>query len=293
VVLYEAHEHWLVCPTHVLWRHQREACTGRECVRCTLHHHRPPQVWRYTGYLERELKHVDAFIAKSEFSRRKHHEFGFARDMDVIPYFLPQEEPGEVVNPAPPHERPYFLFVGRLERIKGLDDVIPAWREHGDADLLIAGDGEHEPELRRLAGAAPNIRFLGRITPEDLRRYYQHALALVVPSVCFETFGIILIEAFRSGLPVIARRLGPFPEIVERAQGGLLFESAPELVSALRTMQQDPVSRARFAERGQAAFQANWSESVVVPRYLELLRAAAARSGRDDITQLLSTEVIS
>ncbi|MCI0433226.1 MAG: glycosyltransferase, partial [Gemmatimonadetes bacterium] len=94
VRLYEAHEHWLVCPTHVLWRHGREVCTGRECVRCVLRHRRPPQVWRFTGMLERELGHVDAFIAKSVFSCDKHREFGFPRDMTVIPYFLPEARGG-------------------------------------------------------------------------------------------------------------------------------------------------------------------------------------------------------
>jgi len=62
VKLYEAHEHWLVCPAHVLWRHNREACTGRECLRCVLHYGRPPQPWRYTGLLERRLGDIDAFI---------------------------------------------------------------------------------------------------------------------------------------------------------------------------------------------------------------------------------------
>ena len=55
--IYEAHEHWLVCPSHVLWRHGRELCTGRQCLRCTLNHRRPPQLWRYTGYLEQQLRH--------------------------------------------------------------------------------------------------------------------------------------------------------------------------------------------------------------------------------------------
>ena len=67
--LYTAHEHWLIRPTHVLWRHGRERCTGRECFRCTLHYGRPPQLWRNTGLLERALDDVDTFIALSEFSR--------------------------------------------------------------------------------------------------------------------------------------------------------------------------------------------------------------------------------
>jgi glycosyltransferase involved in cell wall biosynthesis len=202
VKLYMAHEHWLVCPMHVLWRHGRELCTGRECLKCTLTHKRPPQLWRYTGYLERQLDNVDAFIAMSEFSRNKHHEFGFPKPMEVLPYFLPDPEGPPPLSSAPqpetaaqtsPHPRPYFLFVGRLEKIKGLDEVIPLFRDYSGADLVIAGDGEHASVLRALGEGMPNVRFLGRVAPDDLRRYYRHAVGFIVPSVCFDTFGNILI----------------------------------------------------------------------------------------------------
>ena len=290
VRLYMAHEHWLVCPMHVLWRHGRELCTERQCVRCTLAHKRPPQLWRHTGYLERQLEHVDAFIAMSEFSRDKHREFGFPREMEVLPYFLP-----ETAAPASrgaehprPHDRPYFLFVGRLERIKGLDDVIPMWRDYPDADLLIAGEGEHGAALRELAAANPRVRFLGRLAPDALRAYYEHAIALVVPSVCFETFGIILIEAFRQGTPVIARRLGPFPELVRQSQGGLLFSDGDELRDALRRLQNEPSLRARLSAAGQRAFQERWTESVVVQAYLDVVRRAAERRGKQRVVESLS-----
>ena len=289
--VYEAHEHWLVCPTHVLWRHGREVCTGRECVRCTLRHGRPPQLWRYTGYLERQLPHVDAFIAKSEFSRDKHREFGFPRPMEVIPYFLPDEASAPAAQAGEaPHARPYFLFVGRLEKIKGLDDVIPVFRDRDGADLLIAGDGEYAPTLRALAGDSPRVRFLGRINPEELSRYYRHAQALVVPSVCFETFGIILIEAFRQGTPVIARRIGPFPEIVERAGGGMLFQNAAELTAALVRMESEPGLRDSFARAGRNAFVRYWSEDAVVPQYLGLIRRIAKQQGRNAIADTLGME---
>jgi glycosyltransferase involved in cell wall biosynthesis len=288
VTLYEAHEHWLVGPSHVLGRHGREPCTGRQCLRCTLHHRRPPQLWRYTGYLERQLRHVDAFIAKSDFSRLKHREFGFAREMEVIPYFLPDAPaPSLAERPAAPHPRPYFLFVGRLERIKGLDDVIPMMRQLPDVDLLVAGDGEHGAALRALADGAPNVRFLGRVAPDALRAYYEHALALVVPSVCFETFGIILIEAFRQGTPVIARRIGPFPEIVERAGGGLLFETQDELVAAMRALHASPGRRTELARAGQAAFARHWSESAVLPHYIELIARTAAARGMTEVAHIL------
>jgi len=292
--LYMAHEHWLVCPSHVLWRHKREPCPGRQCLRCVLHYGRPPQAWRYTGFLERELRHVDAFIAMSEYSRGKHREFGFPREMEVVNYFLPDLEPGEEVAPegeddTPPHDRPYFLFVGRLERLKGLDDVIPEFRRYPDADLLIAGDGEHGPALRELGAGIRNVRFLGRIAPEKLARLYRHALALIVPSVGPETFGIIIIESFRQGTPVLARRAGPFPEIVERCGGGELFAGPEELVAAMQRIQQDPGRRSRLAEAAREGFVRHWSESAVMPRYLDVVRRTAAAKGRSDIVRALES----
>ncbi len=296
VKLYMAHEHWLVCPSHVLWRHGRELCTGRECLRCVLSYRRPPQLWRYTNALAREGRHVDAFIAMSEFSRQKHAEFGFPFDMEVLSYFLPDLPPQAAAETAPgpedasPHERPYFLFVGRLEKIKGLDDVIPLFRDYPDADLLIAGDGEYAGTLRELGKDLPRVKFLGRIPLDDLARYYRHAIALIVPSVCYETFGIILIEAFRQRTPVIARRIGPFPEIVERAGGGELFTTGAELLAALRRMQADPGRRDELARRGQEAFRENWCESAVLPRYLDIIRRAAQRRGDSRVLDALGDE---
>jgi glycosyltransferase involved in cell wall biosynthesis len=273
--VYLAQEHWLVCPSHVLWRHNREACQERECLRCVLTFHRPPQLWRYTGYLERQLQHVDLFIARSEFSRAKHHEFGFPREMEVLPYFLP----GDVERPAseltPPHPRPYFLFVGRLERIKGLHTILPAFERGQDADLLVIGDGEDAERLRAAAAKNPRVHFLGRVPNQNLARYYRHAIASIVPSVGYETFGIVLIESLRQHTPVIARRIGPFPEIVEQSGGGELFDTDDELAAAMRRLQQDRQYRTACGESGYRASWERWSEEVVVSRYLDIVAQAA------------------
>jgi glycosyltransferase involved in cell wall biosynthesis len=278
VRLYLAHEHWLVCPTHVLWRHNRELCDGRECVRCQLHYHRPPQVWRHSGLLARHLDEVDVFLALSEFSRRKHQEFGFDKPMQVLPPFVPDPEPAPTDGGERPHARPYFFFAGRLELIKGLDDVIPLFAEYPDADLVVAGDGDHAPALRQLAAGSPHVRFLGRMAPEALAAYYRHAIGVIAPSICFETFGNTLVEAFRHGTPVIARRIGPYPEIVERAQAGELFETPDELRTAMLGLQHDAVRRERMGRAAVDACRAYWSESAVLPQYLGIVeRAIAAR----------------
>jgi glycosyltransferase involved in cell wall biosynthesis len=288
VSLYMAHEHWLVCPMHVLWRHGRELCTGRECLRCTLSYRRPPQLWRYTGLLERELERVDAVIAMSEFSREKHREFGLKRDMEVLPYFLPDADTPALGEQASPHPRPYFFFAGRLERIKGLDDLIPVFRRFPAADLIIAGAGEYEASLRALAAGMPNVVFLGRVPGGELGRYYRHAVAAVMPSICYETFGIVLIEAFRQGTPVIARRLGPMSEIVTQSQGGELFTTSEELEASMRRFAGDSALRDRH---GRAAYRASmdlWSEHAVIPRYLDIVRRAAERRRNRRVLEALA-----
>ena len=69
--------------------------------------------------------------------------------MEVVNYFLPERP--LAVSAEGVHERPYFLFAGRLEKIKGLDDVIPLFARYQGADLLVAGDGEYAAVLRELA----------------------------------------------------------------------------------------------------------------------------------------------
>ena len=276
--IYMAHAHWTVCPTHVLFRHRKELCTGRQCFRCQLNYRRPPQLWRYTEMLPRALSGVDAFIAMSRFSRDKHREFGFPFDMEVLPAFLPEQDPGTSAPRVSPHHRPYFLFVGRLERIKGVDDLIASAKTYEDADVLIAGTGTHAGALREQAAGNPRIHFLGYVPVDALRQYYEHALAVVVPSICFETFGLGIIEAFRAGAPVIARSLGPFPEIVGQASAGLLFSTNDELRAAMRSIQATPDLRERLSCAAREAFLEHWTERTVLPAYLDIVRRAGVRA---------------
>ena len=289
--IYEAHEHWLVCPTHALWRHNRELCDSRQCFRCAVHYRRPPQLWRNMGFLERQLKHVDAFIAKSEFSRNKHKEFGFSKNMEVVPYFLPEKPKRHPSNQESPHHRPYFLFVGRLEKIKGLDDVIPVFADYPEADLLILGAGEYEEPLKQRAGNISNIKFMGRLAPQDLTQYYESAIALIVPSVCFETFGITIIESFREGTPVIARRIGPFVEIVNKCGGGMLYSDNHELIKAMRDLQTKPSFRQSMGKSAKLGFETHWSEKSVLKNYFKTVSQAALAKGNNYVASALEREI--
>jgi glycosyltransferase involved in cell wall biosynthesis len=274
VRVFIATEHWLICPTHVLWRYDGQPCDERRCLPCTLHHGRPPQLWRNTGLVERASRNIDLFIARSEFSRRKHQEYGFASPMEVVPAFVAEPPPSS--GPRP-HERPYFFFAGRVEDLKGLADVLPLFMHDRGADLVIAGTGSAEPKLRAATAASPHIRWLGFVPREELSPWYRHAVACVMPSVTYETFGIVVIEALSHGTPVLARRRGPLPEVIQRGGGGLLFDTADDLDREVRRLVGEPALRRALAAEATASFQANFSEQVVVPRFLHLVEAARER----------------
>ena len=218
IKLYTTHEHWLVCPMHVLWKNNERVCEKPDCLRCTLKFRRPPQWWRYTRLLEKCTSAVDTFISPSLFTRQMHQERGFKRPMSVIPYFVPEPDRSASPDRASPHPRPYFLYVGRLEKIKGVDTLLPVFRRYEHADLLIAGTGTYEAELRQQAQGITNVQFLGLFRRRNCR-LIRHAIALLVPSACYEVLGIIILEAYLRRRLSIARDLRR-PDGGDRAETG-------------------------------------------------------------------------
>jgi len=267
--LYTMHEYWLVCPTHVLYRFQREPCERRSCIACTLAHKRPPQLWRYTGKLAESTRHVHAFLALSEFSVSVHRRLGFEAPMKLLPPFvpLPEEE-----TSAPGRGRaPYFLFVGRLESLKGLHTLLPRFQEDLGAELWIAGAGSQEADLRRMANGAGRIRFLGFTAEPELSRLYRQAIAVVVPSLCFEVFPLVILEAFRQRTPVIVRRIGGMAEVAGSSGGGIAYSSEAELGAALRLLLDEPEVRDDMGNRGYEAYRSRWTPDAHIENYMSII----------------------
>jgi glycosyltransferase involved in cell wall biosynthesis len=280
IKLYTMHEYWLVCPTHALFRFNRAACHRRYCFACTLAHKRPPQWWRYLGLLGASVAHVDAFIAPSRFTRDIHHRLGLKRPIVQIPLFVPERptEAGTLELRADESAPPYFLFAGRLERLKGADTLFPVFRHYPKAELWIAGAGSDESRLRELARGMPNVRFLGFLDAKTLDAVYRRAVALIVPSTCYESFVMVPVEAFRQKTPTIVRALGAMPELVAEG-GGLVYSSAADLRAAMDQLLEHPVQRRELGLRGYDAYRQKWTPDAHLAQYFALIRQIAAREG--------------
>jgi len=277
IKLYTAHEHWLICPTHVLWKFNSRPCEKPQCLPCILLAKRPPQLWRYTRLLENVSTHVDQFLAPSRFTANMHAERKFPQRLIHLPYFIERADDNWKTAGPRPQERPYFLFVGRLEIIKGLQTLIGLWSRVQGADLLVAGIGNYEKELRRMACGNSNIRFLGALSQQQLGNLYYHAIACIVPSITYETFGMIIIEAFARKTPVIVRDLGAFPEVIDDSGGGFIYRTEEELLDAIERIAHSPTLRAELGEKGYRAFVENWSKEAHLELYFGVLRTIALR----------------
>ncbi len=266
---------------HVLWKNNQRICEKPECLRCTLKFRRPPQWWRYTRFLDSCAGSVDLFFSPSRFTQEIHHQRGFLHDMEHLPHYVPRDETTPPQSETRPHSRPYFLFVGRLEKIKGLQNLIPVLRDYPHADLLVAGTGEYEAEIRRQAAGLQNIVFLGVLQQPQLQRLYRHAIAVIVPSICYEVFGIIILEAYRERTPVIVHRIGALQEVVEESNSGFSYQTSAELLTAMERLRADAELRQTMGERGFKKYLERWSEEAHLKSYFELLEGAAQQKFGD------------
>jgi glycosyltransferase involved in cell wall biosynthesis len=267
VKLYTFHEYWLICQSHLLFRFNRAPCETRLCNLCALAHGRPPQLWRAGSLVEKSVRHVDAFLSPSRFAMATHRRHGLDIPVVHLPNFVP--DTADMSSRRSSDE--YFLYAGRLEHAKGPQTLIAPFLRWGKVRLKIAGAGQDEHRLRRLARGSDRIEFVGYTTGEALRQLYRGAIALVVPSLCFEIAPLVILEAFREGTPVIVNNRGALPEAVEDSGGGLVYNDDAELVAALEKLAADKNFRDELGRRGRDRYRASWTAEAHMQRYLGII----------------------
>lgn len=192
---------------------------------------------RALGTWERQ---VEAFVALTEFQRDLMVASGLPAERTwVKPNFYPG-------SPKPvewSQRRDCAVFAGRLSEEKGVAHLVDAWVAWGDSapELRILGDGPLRRSLEARASAAGGsgrIRFLGQLAPPEAETEIAHARLLVLPSVWFEGFPMVLREAFAFGTPAAVSGIGPLPRIVQHGCTGVVFRpaDAAALLSEVRSV---------------------------------------------------------
>jgi glycosyltransferase involved in cell wall biosynthesis len=232
--------------------------------------------------------YVDRFLLISEFSRRM---VAPGRPVRIIPGGV---NPAFLVDgAAPARAARRVLYVGRVMRHKGLDNLIAAIDETVGLDVVgRVYDDEYFDRLRRLA-EGKDVRFFHDATDEDVARAYREALVTVLPSVyedCFgghqsmpELLGRVLLESMASGTPVVCTAVGGMPEVVEHGENGFVVppNDPVALRAALRRLAADPQLRDRMGANGRDRVLARFTwEGAAQDTVAAYAGSASPRGGR-------------
>jgi glycosyltransferase involved in cell wall biosynthesis len=271
--LYTAHDFWLICPNSTLLRRGSQLCDSASCMFCNVSSKRPPQLWRYRESFKNAIRDLDVLIAPSNYLKEK-----IACKLNIkattIPNFVPN--PPDSIQSSGFSD--FFLFAGRLETYKGVLQLVSAFKELGkrsDHRLIIVGTGSLEGAIRQWIkrnDSLHNIIQFGWMSQDLLYGLLKDASALLVPSISPENCPLVALEALSVGTPVIASRVGGLPEIVEKVDKRLLFESSNGLLDILSRFE----GNEDLSFRVRQVYREYYSPDTFIKRYMNLIKERLA-----------------
>lgn len=240
-------------PTRYLWDryyeyYEHAGAIKRRFMPGMIHNVR---MWDYLA-----AQRPDFFAADSDFVGERIRKY-YRRDATTI-------YPGIVVtNESVPEERDdYYLVVSRFISYKRVDLAIEACNRLGRNLVVVGSGGEEERRLRELAG--PTVRFVGRVSDEEMRSYYHNARAFLFPGI--EDFGLTPLEAQEGGTPVLAYGEGGALETVSDGETGLFFyeQTAESLAACIERFEARGVSltHRQIHDRSERFSEASFTEDM-------------------------------
>lgn len=278
------HNYRLVCPAATLLRGLQpcETCVGRVPYAAVRHGcYRGSRLASATvaGMLQLHRimgtynRRIDAFIALSTFARSVFVRGGLPADrVHVKPNFV-DPDPG-----AGPHDGKHYLFAGRLDRQKGVDVLLDAATRAG-LPVRMIGAGPLEAEVRNAVATHRHIEYLGVQSRERVLTEMQSARALLLPSISFENFPLVIAEAFATGLPIISSSLDNLADLTARRGAGWTFGAgdAADLARVLQFIDTRATERNAASRRARQLFEAEYTSHA---NYDQLMRIYQTARGR-------------
>jgi glycosyltransferase involved in cell wall biosynthesis len=289
-VVQTLHNYRFVCPVATLFRdgHVCRDCVGRSVpwpavVHACIHDsHAQSAVAAATLAFHRATRTFDraiaCYVALTPFQRAEVIAGGLPADrVRVIPNFL-EPDPGRRGG-----ERTGVLFVGRLSTEKGIDVLVAAARS-ARGITRMAGAGPMAGLVER-AHASGDLEYLGVLPSAAVHEELQRAVAMVLPSICFEGFPLTVAEAFACGTPIIASRIGSLEDLVEDGSTGLLTVpgQADDLSAKLRWAVEHPADMAAMGARARSRYEALYRGPSHLAALLDAYAFAASSAQADKL----------
>ena len=252
---------------------KRMSCVKYRCVLNSRVYSAIKMAAKWLHDVMKVTKKIDAFVVPSSFTLGKLHEYGIPMDkLHHIPTFFNLKESDPEVE-----YQPFVLFVGRIEKQKGLMTLVKAF-EGTEYNLKIIGfsnDG-YEDELKEyLKGKKHNIEFLGRKNFDEIVPYLKTCFCTVVPSEWYDNFPNVILESFAYKKAVVATDFGSLPELVKDGRTGFTFKYADvsDFRQKIRKMFDNPEVAQQMGENAYKVLINEYSPEVHYEKLKDLFNS--------------------
>ncbi len=172
----------------------------------------------YAKICAKQFGSPDVIISPSKWLLNFYKEKGFFKKSHQV--ILPNPIEIDLDNKIKTKKQNKFLFIGQLEKHKGLEWLINFWQEKKlKQELHIVGSGSMQITNNKF------IKYLGKKTGEELKNIFSEIDFLIVPSLCYENSPTVIPLSYNYGTSVVASSIGGIPELVEDQKTGYLFEA--------------------------------------------------------------------
>ncbi len=283
-VVQTIHNFRIVCPGATFYRdgHICEDCVSKG-MKCAVKHgcYRGSKLQTLLCVISTKIHRMTGvykkinYICLTEFNKEKllHHGQIKEEQIFVKPNFVEASVEG-----IPYEERGnHFVFVGRLEELKGIDVLLEAWKTLNDKSykLIICGYGPMEEWCRTFVidNNLTNVELKANVPNIEVRKIMGTSKALILPTQCYEGFPMTMVEAWSVGTPVIGSEIGNVGNLIEEQINGIKFQhnSPSELVLVVHNMNED--SAKEYGKNSRWIYEMKFSNKEnyeLVARYYNL-----------------------
>lgn len=168
---------------------------------------------------------VDKYIALTDFNKDKLKKIIDEDKILIKPNFIKDNSNVKIKNED---ERKYFMFLGRLDKLKGIDKLIIAWKDIRNEELIVVGKGPEEEKIKEYINENQinNVKLLGFKEKKEVIELLSYAKALIVPSQWYEGFPMTIVEALSVGTPIITTDIGNIKDVGEKSLGTIRTTSS-------------------------------------------------------------------
>lgn len=224
---------------------------------------------------------VEGWIAPSRFVAARYATRGI--QSEILPYFVPQVAAGPAYD-----RRDGVAFISRLVSWKGVRDVIDLARSQPELNVVIAGDGPLQDEVREASGTLPNLEYCGFVQTDRVLEIVRSARVAIVPSRWAEPGGIVALDAMAVGTPVVAYASGGLAEYVSDSGGGVLVPpDSSSLATAVSRLHRNKEWWMAASRRGMEAIRTIHSAEHYTSRlegiYDHLVSRSSSQRNRNGI----------